>query len=119
MFKYNPTMETAQSVFAQNLRRIRKIRGWSQQSLAELVALSTTTIALYESDTRWPTKNNLKKLAKALKVDELDFFKEDRPTTSPQSVPLLSRDQLKQLVPHDLALEVISEALKKKSKLRP
>lgn len=106
-------METAQTVFAQNLVRIRKIRGWTQQSLAEIVGLSTTTIALYESDSRWPTKNNLKKLAKGLKVTELDFFKEDTPQTGAHIVPLISREQLKKLIPHDLALEVIAEALKK------
>lgn len=105
-------------VFARNLSKIRKLRGYTQRHLAELCGLSLNTIAYYESKRQWPSPESLKKLASVLQVHELDFFKEEMPTTVSHAVPLLSREQLKQLIPQDLALEVISDALKKLAKLR-
>ena len=56
------------------LRRIRKERGLSQQRLAELAKVDKVTIVHIEGGKVSPKVETLKKLATALEVEVADFF---------------------------------------------
>jgi len=109
-------MKTAMSVFAKNLSKIRKLRGLNQSQLAELCSLSLNTIAYYETKRQWPSSESLGKLSEVLKVDQCDFFKTDLDDENfkKNSIPLLTREELAQIVPVDLALEILAKAIKSK-----
>lgn len=59
--------------FAENLRKIRERRGFSQKELAEITDLSQPAISKFESGATNPNKRTIKILANALNVpyDEL------------------------------------------------
>jgi len=54
--------------FAQNLRRVRKAKGWSQEELADRAGVDRTYVSGIERGVRNPTISNVKKLADALEV---------------------------------------------------
>lgn len=103
-------MSKAMSVFSENLYKIRKLRGYTQPQLAELCDLSLNTIAYYEQRRQWPTRESLAKLSKVLKVDEMEFFAKSDSKNDSGHIPLLSKQQLKQIVSPELAVEILSEA---------
>jgi len=67
---FDPTL----SVLGKNIRRIRMLRGLSQEDLAELSDKHRTYISLLEGGTRNPTVLTLKSLASALECNLTDFF---------------------------------------------
>ena len=69
-------MKRIDEIFAENLRRLRRKRQLSQQSLAEKIGVSVMTIQNYEALRRWPSAESIHDLAVALEVREADFFKE-------------------------------------------
>jgi transcriptional regulator with XRE-family HTH domain len=66
--------------FSKRLSELRKIRGFTQQALADAITLHVNQIKRYEADTAQPTLETLVRLAKALHVtlDELVFSEETR-----------------------------------------
>jgi transcriptional regulator with XRE-family HTH domain len=60
--------------FGKRLARIRKQRGFTQESLAEEVGLHFTYIGMVERGTRNPTIANVYKISKVLKVDIRELF---------------------------------------------
>lgn len=66
--------------FSKRLSELRKIRGFTQQGLADAITLHVNQIKRYEADTAQPTLETLVRLAKALHVtlDELVFSEEAR-----------------------------------------
>lgn len=58
-----------QYTFPTNLRRIRKERGLSQTTLAEMVGVSQTSISYYEKSVEYPTIDRVYDLARALGVN--------------------------------------------------
>ncbi|MCX7122742.1 MAG: helix-turn-helix transcriptional regulator [Gammaproteobacteria bacterium] len=56
------------SVFFENLRKAREIRGLSQGDLAKKAKLLPSVISLFENNKRKPSFDNLKNLADALDV---------------------------------------------------
>ncbi len=52
----------------QNIRYYRKLRGYSQEKLAEMADLSDKLISFYETDKRIPPVINLVAIAEALEV---------------------------------------------------
>lgn len=58
-----------QYTFPANLRRIRKERGLSQTTLAEMVGVSQVSISYYEKSVEYPTIDRVYDLARALNVD--------------------------------------------------
>ena len=59
------TQRTLRRTLAQNVRLIRTIRGWSQETLAEKAGMKRSSLARIESGGSIPTIATLSKLAKA------------------------------------------------------
>jgi transcriptional regulator with XRE-family HTH domain len=66
--------------FPTRLSQLRKLRGLTQQSLADRIELHVNQIKRYEAGTAQPTLETLVRLAKALHVtlDELVFSEDER-----------------------------------------
>ena len=67
-------------LFKDQLRAERKKQNMTVQALADLCGISRSYITLMESGTRMPGKNNIPKIAKALKlktVTVLNWYLED------------------------------------------
>lgn len=60
-------------LFKKRLTETRKLRDLSQEGLAKLAGLPPTTISHFESGTRKPSFDNLRKLADALDVS-IDYL---------------------------------------------
>jgi transcriptional regulator with XRE-family HTH domain len=65
-------------VVARNVRRIRMERGLSQEELADLVGISRNYVGMIERRENSPTVVMIERLAKALKVDPVQFFEEKK-----------------------------------------
>jgi len=64
-------------VFAGNVKKYRKIRGVSQEKLAELSGLHRTYVAGIESRSRNVSLKNIEKIAIALEVDPAKLLERD------------------------------------------
>lgn len=53
---------------ADNIKKARKNKGYTQEQLAEILEVGQNTLARYENETRTPTSEMLSKLALALNV---------------------------------------------------
>lgn len=61
--------------FGENVKRIRKMRGYSQDELAQTVGFATRgAISKIEKGVVDPPQSMIKKLAEALNVSPLEFF---------------------------------------------
>ncbi len=54
--------------FGQNVRKLRKSRGWSQEDLAEAASLHRTYVSGVERGVRNPTLSVILQIARGLKV---------------------------------------------------
>lgn len=54
------------STFGENLKRIRKDKGLTQEQLADLIGVSSVYVVTYEKDKRKPKPDTIKKFAAAL-----------------------------------------------------
>ena len=93
-------MNSIKEVIAANLKRIRKDKGFTQESLAEKTELSMSTIQHLELGNRWIGLETLANLCVALGVNEVEIFQQPDaalPTTTPTEEQLLAmvkeRDQ--------------------------
>lgn len=68
-------MESISDCFARNLRQLRKDRGLTQEALALSCDLSLVFMQNLEAGRRWVSPATVASLAKALEVNECDFFK--------------------------------------------
>jgi transcriptional regulator with XRE-family HTH domain len=63
------------------MKRCREILGLSQMALAEKVGCSTTLIGNIEIKKRFPSAENIDRIARAIKVPVADLFSEKEPET--------------------------------------
>ena len=76
----------------ENVRRMRREKGLSQQELADLAGVGQDSISAIETGKHEPHPRTLRKLAEALDVEVADFFREpaiplaEAPTTGPPRV---------------------------------
>lgn len=56
-------MADKESAFANNLRVLRIVRGYSQEELARMVGVSTASVVNWESGDNTPSLSNIVKLA--------------------------------------------------------
>jgi transcriptional regulator with XRE-family HTH domain len=63
-------------VFSNNLIKFRKLRGYSQEQLAEKSTVSRRMIAYYETKVSQPAVKNVYLLAKALEISMYDLIEE-------------------------------------------
>lgn len=67
-------MGTIGKILAENVITLRKERGFTQETLADLASLSVTGIAMVETQRTWPSKKTIEVIAKALGVPEERLF---------------------------------------------
>lgn len=67
-------MTKLQECLAANMRRYRKLCGFTQERLAEKVSTSTNYIGLIENGKKFPSLPMLERIATALEVDSIDLF---------------------------------------------
>jgi transcriptional regulator with XRE-family HTH domain len=70
-------MTDVQTLLALNLKKYRKILGFSQAALAEKVNCSTTFIGNIEISKRFPSAQYLNRIVKVLGVKPADLFAEE------------------------------------------
>jgi transcriptional regulator with XRE-family HTH domain len=66
------------SLVAKNLRDIRSAKGVSQEDLAHRANLNRNYIGMLESGKNSPTVKTLGRIADALGIDAVEFFRRDR-----------------------------------------
>ncbi len=64
------------AVVGQNIKKLRKAKGWSQEELSFEANLHRTYISMLERCVRSPTIDVLEKIATALKVKPADLLRE-------------------------------------------
>ena len=67
-------MTDLRKLLAQNIKKYRKIRGFSQEKLAERAKTSTTHIGMIEIGKKFPSVKMLDQIADALGIDTPELF---------------------------------------------
>jgi transcriptional regulator with XRE-family HTH domain len=67
-------MTNIRDVLAENLKKYRQTRGWSQAILAEKARTSTHYIGMLETMNKFPSSEMVHKLAGALDIDPTELF---------------------------------------------
>ena len=70
-------MSNIREVLADNLRKFRQSRGWSQAKLAENTGTSTHYIGMLETKYKFPSSEMIQKLSIALCIDPTELFSKD------------------------------------------
>lgn len=99
-------------IFADNLRRLRKERGLTQEQLAEEVDLSPTSIQGYEAQRTWPHIEAISDIAKVLKVPDYKLF-EKAPPERIETLAQIILDQANELKRFESIQTELLEALSK------
>jgi len=88
-------MTDIRELLAQNIKNYRKIRGFSQEMLAERAETSTTHIGMIETSKKYPSPRMLAKIAEALGIDTPELFTTQTVTFIPgysKSIELLYQE---------------------------
>ena len=67
-------MTNLRLLVAQNIKKYRKIRGFSQEALAEKAGTSTTHIGMIEIGKKFPSVKMMERIAEALGIDTPELF---------------------------------------------
>ena len=78
------------AILSNNIKLFRCQHGWSQADLAEKANISIAFLSSIERGKKWPYPDTLVKLAKALKVEEFELFKQNKPV-SDETASLIDR----------------------------
>jgi len=101
-------MTDCRQLLARNIKKYRKIMGISQMTLANKVGCSTTLIGNIEINRRFPSADNINRIANALGVKVADLFSE----AEPESMKIMaSKKELKTRLEH-LMKKVVNELFK-------
>ncbi|MDE6719150.1 MAG: helix-turn-helix domain-containing protein [Treponemataceae bacterium] len=71
---------------SQNLKKYRKMRGWSQFDMAEKAQISEQTMSSIEGLRLWPSDKTLSKIATALDVEIYKLFVPQRLALQSESI---------------------------------
>lgn len=99
-------MRLASEIFIENLKNIRKAKGFTQTQLAVMADVSSGMIGDIESGRRNPTLITIEKIALALEVPVQQLF-HDSLENYPDSI-LSSKEELRELL-HSLIDKAIDE----------
>ena len=102
-------MTDVRVLLARNMKRCREILGLSQMKLAERVGCSTTLIGNIEIGKRFPSAENLNKIAAALDIPPSELFAEESSAIDRMQTTQELRARLEKKV-----LKAISDALSNK-----
>lgn len=72
-----------EAIFAENLRRLRKDRGFAQGELAERLGIALRTYQKFEYDGAWPSADAVNALANHLGCSPAEFFRDDSARVKP------------------------------------
>ena len=98
-------MTDCRQLLARNIKKYRKVLGISQMALADKVGCSTTLIGNIEINRRFPSADNINRIANALGVKVADLFSE----AEPESMKIMaSKKELKTRLEH-LMKKVVNE----------
>ena len=101
-------MTDCRQLLARNIKKYRKTLGISQMALANKVGCSTTLIGNIETNRRFPSADNINRIANALGVKVADLFSE----SEPESMKIMaSKKELKNRLEH-LMKKAINELFK-------
>lgn len=67
-------MANTSKQLGKRIQELRKIRNLTQSQLAELIDVEVVTVSRIENGSRFPQKENLENIAKALNVEIKDLF---------------------------------------------
>jgi len=85
--------EPIRKILSNNIKKYRRIFGYSQEKLAEKSGLSAQTLNDIEGCRRWVSSKTISKLAKALNINEYQLLlpeeKESKGKTRPSSLKTL------------------------------
>ena len=98
--------DTARILLARNMKRLRKALGLSQMALAERVGCSTTLIGNIETLKRFPSADNIDRIAQAFDVPIYELFMQ----YSPAIERAVSRSEVRERLEQKI-LKAIEEAL--------
>ena len=70
------------SLFSQNIKRFRQMKGWSQEVLAEKMDISTNYLSEIETGKGWISPFSLAKMANALEIEVFELFKPKEPASN-------------------------------------
>ncbi len=79
------------TVFSKNLKRIRRLKGLSQEQLAEKSETAKNYISQMESARRFPSPKMLDKLCRELKIEQVELFL-PLDSTEEQELPLFTAE---------------------------
>jgi len=82
-------MTDCRLLLARNMKKYRKILGLSQMALADKVGCSITLIGNIEINRRFPSADNINRIANVLEVKVADLFSE----TEPESMKTMAAKQ--------------------------
>ena len=85
-------MIDCRQLLALNMKKYRNIMGLSQMALAEMIGCSTTLIGNIETGRRFPSADNINRIAKALCIKPADLFSEKEPESMKK---MASKQELK------------------------
>jgi transcriptional regulator with XRE-family HTH domain len=102
-------MTDVRVLLARNMKRCREILGLSQMKLADRVGCSTTLIGNIEIGKRFPSAENLNKIAAALDIPPSELFAEEAAAIDRMQTTQELRARLEKKV-----LKAIGEALSSK-----
>jgi transcriptional regulator with XRE-family HTH domain len=102
-------MTDVRVLLARNMKRCREILGLSQMKLADRVGCSTTLIGNIEIGKRFPSAENLNKIAAALDIPPSELFAEESAAIERMQTTQELRARLEKKV-----LKAIGEALSNK-----
>jgi transcriptional regulator with XRE-family HTH domain len=103
-------MNDAKTLLAQNMKKYRRILGISQMTLAARIGCSVPLIGNIEIKKRFPSAENLNRIANALGITVADLFAE----TADVAAKLQSKEEVRAHL-HDDIMAAIDVALENKT----
>jgi len=106
-------MTNIRKLLAKNIKKYRKIRGFSQENLAERAKTSTTHIGMIEIGKKFPSVEMLEHIADALGIDTPELFTTEAVVFMPshnKSIERLYQDVMDEI---DNFKETVAEKIKK------
>jgi transcriptional regulator with XRE-family HTH domain len=104
-------MANIREVLANNIKKYRRISGFSQDKLAELAGISSQYLATVETCRKFPTPEVLDRLAEALGIETHELFTFD--PTPQNELEKLRQDIIEEVV------KTIKQSFAEESKKKP
>ena len=74
------------TILSNNIKLFREKHGFSQADLAEKADISINFLSSIERGVKWPYPDTLMKIAKALKIEEFELFRQNKAVTDDTSI---------------------------------